>query len=126
MSDENPFAGPAEELEQFCWRDAARHCSSECVAYDEKCESDPIWNPCLLLNLKRAQAKSHANIAAEMKRQNDFYSEEGQRQIEREGQRRVALEAELEKERQARKKAEAEAYAEKVREMDTPPPKITT
>ena len=126
MSDENPFSEQVEEVEQYCWRDGARRCGVDCVAYDEKCEADAVWSPCLLLNLRRAQAKSHANIAAELKRQNDFYEGEAQELIKREGQRRVEMEAELEKERQARKKAEAEAYAAKVKEMDAPPPKITT
>lgn len=112
MNEENPFAGPAEELEQFCWRDAARHCSSECVAYDEKCEADPIWNPCILINIQRAQAKSFANIAAEMKRVND------KKDASDEEIRNVLV--------AAAKKRESEAYAEKVKDMDAPPPKITT
>lgn len=124
--EKNPFAAQAEEVDQYCWRDSSRVCNTECVSYDDRCESDPVWSPCILINIQRAQAKSHANIAAELKRQNDFYEGEGQRQIEREGQRRVEMEAELEKERQARKKAEAEAYAQKVKEMDQPPPKVTT
>lgn len=104
MTEENPFTEQAEELEQFCWRDGARHCGSDCTAYDDRCEADPVWSPCLLLNLQRAQAKSHANIAAELKRQNDFYEA---------------------RQETTDKKAQAEAYAKKVQEMDKPPPKIT-
>jgi hypothetical protein len=110
--EKNPFAAQAEEVDQYCWRDSSRVCNTECVSYDDRCEADPVWSPCILINIQRAQAKSHANIATELKRQNDLSESEAQRQIGREGQ--------------LQKKAEAEAYAKKVQEMDQPPPKVTT
>lgn len=103
--EDNPFVG--EEQEQFCWREPGRPCGVDCVAYDDRCETDPLWNPCLLLNLKRAKAKSLANISMELKRQNDFYEKEGEEQRKR-----------------MEKRVQADAYAQKVREMDPGPPEI--
>ena len=111
MSDEdqNPFEDEGVvETEQSCWRDSSRLCGDECVAFDDKSLDDPRWNPCLLLNLQRAQAKSHANIAFELKRFND---------VQHSDELWGALAS-------AKKKAEAEAYAEKVKEMDPGPPEI--
>lgn len=103
--DQNPFEGAEEvlESEQTCWRDAAKLCGDDCVAYDEKCEDSPLWKPCLLLNLKRAKAKSFANIAAELKRLND------------------ALEGAS---TSAEKRAAAEALAQHIRDNDPGPPEI--
>lgn len=103
MSEEeaNPFVPSGEEeSEQTCWRDSARYCGEDCVAFDDKSLTDPRWMPCTILNVKRAQAKSFANIAAELQRFNDGMASSA-------------------------KKAESQAYAEKVKEMDAPPPKIT-
>jgi hypothetical protein len=103
--DQNPFVEGEEvlESEQTCWKDAARLCGDECVAYDEKCEDNPLWKPCLLLNLKRAQAKSYANIAAELKRLNDALEGAGT---------------------SAEKRAAADALAQKLKETDPGPPEI--
>lgn len=110
MIDKNPFVEPVEEIDQYCWRDTGRPCSSECVAYDEKSQVNGLWSPCILLNLKRAQAKSYANIAAELKRYND---------------RKDAYDKELRSVlAHTAKKTESQAYAEKVKEMDRPPPEI--
>jgi hypothetical protein len=117
MSDEdhNPFDGDGvTETEQSCWKDSSRLCGDECVAFDEKSFEDPRWAPCLLLNIQRAQAKSHANIAAELKRQNDM----------QEAVIDQAVEASDEALSSAKKRAEAEAYAKKVKEMDPGPPEI--
>jgi len=105
MPDDNPFT---EEVEQFCWRDSGRQCGGECVAYDDRCEVDPIWSPCLLINIKRAKAKSLANLSVETKRFNDRFVQD-EEQVKR-----------LEKLRAT------EAYARKVKEMDAPPPEIKT
>lgn len=114
--DQNPFVDNDEVLEsdQTCWRDAARMCGEDCVAYDDKCESDPRWLPCTLLNLKRAQAKSFANIATELKRLND-------RKDAADEEIRNVLVATNE---HASKKAASEAYARKLKEMDPGPPEI--
>lgn len=120
--DQNPFAEGEEVLEneQTCWRDAAKLCGDDCVAYDEKCEDNPLWKPCLLLNLERAKAKSYANIAAELKRFND-------RQAAGDEDLKKAMEfvAGKTKERGVfASKEEAEAYARQVKEMDPGPPEI--
>lgn len=120
MSDNNPFEEePDVELEQTCWRDSSRYCGKECVSYDERCETDPRWTPCLLLNLKRAEAKSYASISLEMKRFNDAghtsnFVNASEADIKKALSMREA----------AHKKEEAEAYARKVQEMDVPPPEI--
>jgi hypothetical protein len=116
----NPFEEEEhdeDELLMSCWRLESKVCGPDCVAYDERCRENPVFNPCLVLNLQRAQAKSLSNIAEEMKRQNDFYESDAAQLAEREGQRRVEAEHRA-------AKAEAEAYAAKVKEMDKPPPEI--
>ncbi len=116
--DQNPFDGDdvIEEEEQFCWRDSSRLCGKECVAYDEKCEGDSRWLPCILLNIQRAQAKSFANIATELKRYND------RKDTSDEEMRDVLVGVN----EMRRKREEADAYAEKLKEMDQPPPEIKT
>jgi hypothetical protein len=101
--------GGEEESEMYCWKDDTRSCGEDCVAFDVRSLDDSLWNPCLLLNLKRAKAKSLANIATELKRQNDFYEKADEDMLRR-----------LEKRR------ESEAYAAKVKEMDAPPPEVKT
>jgi|GEM_PF-5962813 len=103
--DQNPFVG--EEQDQYCWREPGRPCGLDCTAYDERCETDPLWKPCLLLNIQRAQAKSFANIAVELKRQNDFYESEAGAAVKR-----------------IEKQSQAAAYARQIRESDPGPPEI--
>jgi hypothetical protein len=78
MSEENPFEDPpeiddmeVEEVGLVCWRESGRVCGPDCPAFEEKSIEEPLWNCCILINLRRAQAKSFANIAAELKRLND-------------------------------------------------------
>jgi hypothetical protein len=105
--DRNPFNDVIEpdeiESKQICWRNSATLCGEDCVAYDEKCMEDPRWGPCLLLNLKRAKAKSYANIATELKRLND-------------GMNTVSS--------AARRRTEAAELAQKLKEEDPGPPEI--
>ena len=141
--DQNPFEeDDVVEVEQFCWRDSSRLCSGECVAYDEKCEGDARWLPCVLLNTQRAQAKSFANIAAELKRHNDRESPTNiATELKRYNDRKSASDEgmrdalshirETQKEpgffargRKFTSKEESDAYAQKLKEMDQPPPEI--
>jgi cell pole-organizing protein PopZ len=113
----NPFEesqAEEEELLMSCWRIETKVCGPDCVAYDERSAQNPVFSPCILLNLQRAQAKSLANIAEELKRYNDSSEAAIQQAVE---SNEVALE-------QAEKRAEAKAYGEKVKEMDKPPPEI--
>lgn len=104
MTDDSELFKDADELEQFCWKASDRHCSSECVAYDPRCESDPRWTPCLLLNTDRAQARALNKLAEEAQKLTGF----------------VKAENDL------LKKGSAREYAEKLKEMDPPPPKART
>lgn len=116
--DQNPFVSDdvVDESEQTCWRDSGRMCGDDCVAYDEKCETDPRWLPCMLLNIQRAQARSFSNIATELKRQNDMSTTV----IEQ------AEEANEQALSSAKKHADAKAYADHVRDTDPGPPEIKT
>ena len=49
-------------------------------------------------------------IGNELKRQNDFYESDARREVERANQKRM----------------EAEAYAQKLRDLDKPPPEVKT
>lgn len=113
--DTNPFLDNSPgESELTCWKDGARYCADDCVAYEDKCEGDPRFSPCLLLNIQRAQAKSFANIAQELKRHNDWEHRHGEEM--REFQETM---------RQRRhSKEESMAYALKLKEMDPGPPEI--
>lgn len=74
--DENPFEEDEDrETLMTCWRDGNRACSEECIAYEDRVEVDPRFNPCMLLNLKRAQNASLAKLATEIKRYNDWRAE---------------------------------------------------
>ena len=118
MSDENPFDVVDEEL--VCWRDSSRLCSSSCVAYQEKCEEDPRFLPCILLNIQRGQAKSFANIATELKRYNDHRDSAYE---EMEASIRY-LSDKTKKPGAFSSKEEAEKYAQQIKEMDPGPPEI--
>lgn len=80
MSDENPFVEEFVDEDEdgteslmSCWKDGSRACSEECVAYEDRIEQDPRYNPCMLINLKRGFNASVALIAKELKRLADFY-----------------------------------------------------
>lgn len=127
MADENPFVQEEDgSQDQYCWRDGSRMCQGECVAYDDRCQADPVWSPCILLNIQRAQAKSHANLAAELKRYNDIKQEEKDKIREAFSHIKPELVTEPGERRNFASKEEAEAYAQKLKEMDKPPPEIKT
>jgi len=115
IEEANPFVEEDEEGggDQMCWRDSTRYCGSECTAYDERCHQDLRWSPCLILNIKRVQSKSQANIAIEMKRYNDQKDDDDKK-----------LGETLKDFQSWRKRQESEAYAAKIREMDVPPPEV--
>lgn len=125
--DRNPFDDDENgvESDQTCWRDSTRMCGEDCVAYDDKCEEDPRWLPCTLLNLKRARAKSFSNIAMEMKRYND-HRDSAYQELE------SSIRYLSDKADKAKKtgtfasKEEAEKYAKQIKEMDPGPPEIKT
>jgi hypothetical protein len=46
----------------YCWREPARECGGDCVAYDDRCQGNPVFSPCLLLNIKRSLAVSISGL----------------------------------------------------------------
>ena len=102
--EENPFIDPDvmaedEELEEalICWKDSSRVCGPDCVAYDPMSDSDMRFFSCVLINNDRALAKSVLRLSK-------------------------ALMADP----TTQKKEEAERLRRQLKEMDQPPPKVTT
>jgi len=75
MSVENPFLDRVVEVEEaeegnetalFCWKDTTRGCGPDCVAFEERCQEDQRFSPCILLNVRRQEAKALSAIAVEL------------------------------------------------------------
>jgi hypothetical protein len=115
MNDENPFVdeNALEEDEQVicCWRNISRVCGPDCVAFDERSLNDGRFSACLLINNERTKSRALAALATighELKRQNDFYESDARKELEKANKKRV----------------EAEAYAQKLKDLDKPPPEV--
>ena len=122
---ENPFVeDESSGSEMTCWRDGARYCEDDCVAYEDKCADDPRFFPCVLLNIKRAKAKSFANIAQELKKLNETMDQNSGFVAPSNEEVKEALKRMEARDESAQRRAEAEAYAQKVKEMDPGPPEI--
>jgi len=111
---ENPFLAIQDEEDvekdtiQFCWRDQARYCGRDCVAFDERSlVENSGFGPCSLINHQDRQSRALTGLAIQMKRQNDFYEHE-----DRAHQQRLE------------KRVETAERAAKIKELDRDPPKV--
>ena len=94
----------ADEQLAVCWRDNNRACGTDCVAYDDRAMEDERFKPCLLLNIQRQQANSLGKLSAAASKIFEIVEKVDDKATE-----------------SLVKKREAEEYAQKIKEMPSPP-----
>lgn len=114
---DDPDVEDVSETTMMCWKETTRVCGGDCVAFDERSMRDPRFSLCIVLNSERQQAVSLAGIKSQLQRQCDFAEKESAIIIqEAVDAKRLRVEYD--------KRCEAEARAQKIKDLDRPPPEV--